>query len=155
MGDAHGTKRNAPPPLGPPRGPCAQPPVRAPRFPSPGLRSPPAACRPQFHDFADRKDWDAFHPTLVAEGLFAFANVLSYLRLFFMYTTSSVLGPLQVRGRMSWGSAGTCHCVPRPCTLGPLLGHVTVPSGLPALGPLTVPKQNSTLASGRHALFRK
>lgn len=50
----------------------------------------------QFHDFADRKDWDAFHPTLVAEGLFAFANVLSYLRLFFMYTTSSILGPLQV-----------------------------------------------------------
>uniref|UniRef100_A0A8C8R7K9 Short transient receptor potential channel 1 n=1 Tax=Pelusios castaneus TaxID=367368 RepID=A0A8C8R7K9_9SAUR len=44
----------------------------------------------------DRKDWDAFHPTLVAEGLFAFANVLSYLRLFFMYTTSSILGPLQI-----------------------------------------------------------
>ncbi|XP_054577598.1 short transient receptor potential channel 1 isoform X1 [Eptesicus fuscus] len=50
----------------------------------------------KFHDFADRKDWDAFHPTLVAEGLFAFANVLSYLRLFFMYTTSSILGPLQI-----------------------------------------------------------
>ncbi|TSO57277.1 Short transient receptor potential channel 1 [Bagarius yarrelli] len=44
----------------------------------------------------DRKDWDASHPILVAEGLFAFANVLSYLRLFFMYTTSSILGPLQV-----------------------------------------------------------
>ncbi|TRY58497.1 hypothetical protein DNTS_004914 [Danionella cerebrum] len=44
----------------------------------------------------DRKDWDAFHPTLVAEGLFAFAIVLSYLRLFFMYTTSSILGPLQI-----------------------------------------------------------
>lgn len=52
----------------------------------------------QFHDYAERKDWDAFHPTLVAEGLFAFANVLSYLRLFFMYTTSSILGPLQVNG---------------------------------------------------------
>ncbi|XP_058044729.1 short transient receptor potential channel 1 isoform X2 [Ahaetulla prasina] len=50
----------------------------------------------KFHDFAERKDWDAFHPTLVAEGLFAFANVLSYLRLFFMYTTSSILGPLQI-----------------------------------------------------------
>ncbi|XP_068960787.1 short transient receptor potential channel 1 isoform X3 [Petaurus breviceps papuanus] len=50
----------------------------------------------KFHDSADRKDWDAFHPTLVAEGLFAFANVLSYLRLFFMYTTSSILGPLQI-----------------------------------------------------------
>ncbi|PKU45736.1 short transient receptor potential channel 1 [Limosa lapponica baueri] len=49
----------------------------------------------KFHDYAERKDWDAFHPTLVAEGLFAFANVLSYLRLFFMYTTSSILGPLQ------------------------------------------------------------
>ncbi|CAI5673080.1 unnamed protein product [Oreochromis niloticus] len=44
----------------------------------------------------NRKDWDAFHPILVAEGLFAFANVLSYLRLFFMYTTSSILGPLQI-----------------------------------------------------------
>uniref|UniRef100_A0A3B5B076 Short transient receptor potential channel 1 n=1 Tax=Stegastes partitus TaxID=144197 RepID=A0A3B5B076_9TELE len=43
-----------------------------------------------------RKNWDAFHPILVAEGLFAFANVLSYLRLFFMYTTSSILGPLQI-----------------------------------------------------------
>ncbi|XP_008395028.1 short transient receptor potential channel 1 isoform X2 [Poecilia reticulata] len=47
-------------------------------------------------DTLDRKDWDAFHPILVAEGLFAFANVLSYLRLFFMYTTSSILGPLQI-----------------------------------------------------------
>uniref|UniRef100_A0A7N6B3N2 Short transient receptor potential channel 1 n=1 Tax=Anabas testudineus TaxID=64144 RepID=A0A7N6B3N2_ANATE len=47
-------------------------------------------------DSADRKNWDAFHPILVAEGLFAFANVLSYLRLFFMYTTSSILGPLQI-----------------------------------------------------------
>ncbi|XP_051538727.1 short transient receptor potential channel 1-like [Myxocyprinus asiaticus] len=44
----------------------------------------------------ERKDWDAFHPILIAEGLFAFANVLSYLRLFFMYTTSSILGPLQI-----------------------------------------------------------
>lgn len=54
---------------------------------------------PQFKDVDDteRKNWDAFHPILVAEGLFAFANVLSYLRLFFMYTTSSILGPLQVR----------------------------------------------------------
>ncbi|XP_069583668.1 short transient receptor potential channel 1 isoform X3 [Ranitomeya imitator] len=53
-----------------------------------------AYCK--FHCNADRKDWDAFHPTLVAEGLFAFGNVLSYLRLFFMYTTSSILGPLQI-----------------------------------------------------------
>uniref|UniRef100_H3D5E9 Short transient receptor potential channel 1 n=1 Tax=Tetraodon nigroviridis TaxID=99883 RepID=H3D5E9_TETNG len=44
----------------------------------------------------ERKNWDAFHPIVVAEGLFAFANVLSYLRLFFMYTTSSILGPLQI-----------------------------------------------------------
>lgn len=49
----------------------------------------------------ERKNWDAFHPILVAEGLFAFANVLSYLRLFFMYTTSSILGPLQVRQKQS------------------------------------------------------
>lgn len=58
----------------------------------------------QFHDYAERKDWDAFHPTLVAEGLFAFANVLSYLRLFFMYTTSSILGPLQVNIITAWKS---------------------------------------------------
>ncbi|XP_032831183.1 short transient receptor potential channel 1 isoform X1 [Petromyzon marinus] len=58
-----------------------------------------ANCK--FHAIAERKDWDAFHPTLVAEGLFAFANVFSYLRLFFMYTTSSMLGPLQISmGRM-------------------------------------------------------
>ncbi|KAG7264561.1 LOW QUALITY PROTEIN: hypothetical protein CRUP_019969 [Coryphaenoides rupestris] len=52
----------------------------------------------QFKNVEDteRKNWDAFHPILVAEGLFAFANILSYLRLFFMYTTSSVLGPLQI-----------------------------------------------------------
>uniref|UniRef100_A0A8C5HTT4 Short transient receptor potential channel 1 n=1 Tax=Gouania willdenowi TaxID=441366 RepID=A0A8C5HTT4_GOUWI len=52
----------------------------------------------KFKDTQDkeRKKWDAFHPILVAEGLFAFANVLSYLRLFFMYTTSSILGPLQI-----------------------------------------------------------
>lgn len=56
---------------------------------------------PQFKnvDDTERKNWDAFHPILVAEGLFAFANVLSYLRLFFMYTTSSILGPLQVGAR--------------------------------------------------------
>uniref|UniRef100_A0A671WGE6 Short transient receptor potential channel 1 n=1 Tax=Sparus aurata TaxID=8175 RepID=A0A671WGE6_SPAAU len=48
------------------------------------------------HNKVHRKNWDAFHPILVAEGLFAFANVLSYLRLFFMYTTSSILGPLQI-----------------------------------------------------------
>uniref|UniRef100_A0A3B3BEN9 Short transient receptor potential channel 1 n=1 Tax=Oryzias melastigma TaxID=30732 RepID=A0A3B3BEN9_ORYME len=48
------------------------------------------------HSKMERKNWDAFHPILVAEGLFAFANVLSYLRLFFMYTTSSILGPLQI-----------------------------------------------------------
>ncbi|XP_048122115.1 short transient receptor potential channel 1 [Alosa alosa] len=51
----------------------------------------------KFKDKAEeRKNWDAFHPILVAEGLFAVANVLSYLRLFFMYTTSSILGPLQI-----------------------------------------------------------
>ncbi|KAI1882786.1 hypothetical protein AGOR_G00238510 [Albula goreensis] len=47
-------------------------------------------------DLEERKNWDGYHPLLVSEGLFAFANVLSYLRLFFMYTTSSVLGPLQI-----------------------------------------------------------
>ncbi|XP_072897618.1 short transient receptor potential channel 1 isoform X2 [Hemitrygon akajei] len=50
----------------------------------------------KFHAIADRKSWDAFHPTLVAEGLFAFGNILSSLRLFFMYTASSILGPLQI-----------------------------------------------------------
>ncbi|XP_041125804.1 short transient receptor potential channel 1-like [Polyodon spathula] len=60
----------------------------------------------KFPDNADRKDWDAFHPTLIAEGLFAFASVLSYLRLFFMYTTSSILGPLQNHEDKEWKFAG-------------------------------------------------
>lgn len=58
----------------------------------------------------ERKNWDAFHPILVAEGLFAFANVLSYLRLFFMYTTSSILGPLQVEKRSNWTSDELQFC---------------------------------------------
>ncbi|XP_051839299.1 short transient receptor potential channel 1 isoform X3 [Antechinus flavipes] len=70
----------------------------------------------KFHDSADRKDWDAFHPTLVAEGLFAFANVLSYLRLFFMYTTSSILGPLQ-RGKKSTQLINTLKKSENMCNL--------------------------------------
>lgn len=61
-------------------------------------------------DDTERKNWDAFHPILVAEGLFAFANVLSYLRLFFMYTTSSILGPLQVEKHSNWKSDGLQLC---------------------------------------------
>lgn len=109
-----------------PHGPCLGPQTARSGFPHP---RPPLTSHflspAQFHDFADRKDWDAFHPTLVAEGLFAFANVLSYLRLFFMYTTSSVLGPLQVRGRR--------HRVPRP--RGASAGAPS-PCPPPALGPL-------------------
>ncbi|XP_023680208.1 short transient receptor potential channel 1-like isoform X2 [Paramormyrops kingsleyae] len=50
----------------------------------------------QLDYLGDRTSWDAFHPILVAEGLLALASVLSYLRLFFVYTSSATLGPLQI-----------------------------------------------------------
>nr|XP_034953294.1 short transient receptor potential channel 4 isoform X1 [Zootoca vivipara] len=48
-----------------------------------------------------RQSWDMWHPTLVAEALFAIANIFSSLRLISLFTANSHLGPLQISlGRM-------------------------------------------------------
>ncbi|XP_028903805.1 short transient receptor potential channel 4 isoform X2 [Ornithorhynchus anatinus] len=48
-----------------------------------------------------RDEWDMWHPTLVAEALFAIANIFSSLRLISLFTANSHLGPLQISlGRM-------------------------------------------------------
>ncbi|XP_076591180.1 short transient receptor potential channel 4b [Chaetodon auriga] len=45
--------------------------------------------------------WEMWHPTLVAEALFAIANIFSSLRLICLFTANSHLGPLQISlGRM-------------------------------------------------------
>ncbi|XP_069017432.1 short transient receptor potential channel 4b [Embiotoca jacksoni] len=48
-----------------------------------------------------RNTWETWHPTLVAEALFAIANIFSSLRLICLFTANSHLGPLQISlGRM-------------------------------------------------------
>ncbi|XP_049930325.1 short transient receptor potential channel 4b isoform X1 [Epinephelus moara] len=48
-----------------------------------------------------RDSWEMWHPTLVAEALFAIANIFSSLRLICLFTANSHLGPLQISlGRM-------------------------------------------------------
>ncbi|KAM7412783.1 hypothetical protein PAMA_020252 [Pampus argenteus] len=48
-----------------------------------------------------RCSWEMWHPTLVAEALFAIANIFSSLRLVCLFTANSHLGPLQISlGRM-------------------------------------------------------
>uniref|UniRef100_A0A8C8E3S7 Transient receptor potential cation channel subfamily C member 4 n=1 Tax=Oryzias sinensis TaxID=183150 RepID=A0A8C8E3S7_9TELE len=48
-----------------------------------------------------RDDWEVWHPTLLAESLFAIANIFSSLRLISLFTANSHLGPLQISlGRM-------------------------------------------------------
>ncbi|XP_062275730.1 short transient receptor potential channel 4b [Scomber scombrus] len=48
-----------------------------------------------------RSSWEMWHPTLVAEALFAIANIFSSLRLICLFTANSHLGPLQISlGRM-------------------------------------------------------
>ncbi|XP_077422308.1 short transient receptor potential channel 4b [Vanacampus margaritifer] len=48
-----------------------------------------------------RCNWDMWHPTLIAEALFAIANIFSSLRLICLFTANSHLGPLQISlGRM-------------------------------------------------------
>ncbi len=50
---------------------------------------------------AKREDWDAYDPNLIAEGLFAVANIFSTLKLIFIFTINPHLGPLQISlGRM-------------------------------------------------------
>uniref|UniRef100_A0A8C6WHT2 Transient receptor potential cation channel, subfamily C, member 4b n=1 Tax=Neogobius melanostomus TaxID=47308 RepID=A0A8C6WHT2_9GOBI len=48
-----------------------------------------------------RESWEMWHPTLVAEALFAISNIFSSLRLISLFTANSHLGPLQISlGRM-------------------------------------------------------
>ncbi|XP_054649216.1 short transient receptor potential channel 4-like [Dunckerocampus dactyliophorus] len=48
-----------------------------------------------------RGSWEMWHPTLIAESLFAIANIFSSLRLICLFTANSHLGPLQISlGRM-------------------------------------------------------
>uniref|UniRef100_A0A6Q2Y8J8 Transient receptor ion channel domain-containing protein n=1 Tax=Esox lucius TaxID=8010 RepID=A0A6Q2Y8J8_ESOLU len=48
-----------------------------------------------------RDKWEMWHPTLVAEAMFAIANIFSSLRLISLFTANSHLGPLQISlGRM-------------------------------------------------------
>ncbi|KAM4702077.1 short transient receptor potential channel 4 [Discoglossus pictus] len=55
----------------------------------------------KYHGQRDRQDWEMFHPTLVAEAVFAIANIFSSLRLISLFTANSHLGPLQISlGRM-------------------------------------------------------
>ncbi|XP_075122011.1 short transient receptor potential channel 4 isoform X2 [Leptodactylus fuscus] len=52
-------------------------------------------------DKLPRDTWEMWHPTLVAEALFAIANIFSSLRLISLFTANSHLGPLQISlGRM-------------------------------------------------------
>ncbi|NXK18295.1 TRPC4 protein, partial [Arenaria interpres] len=55
----------------------------------------------QYSGLVPRESWDMWHPTLVAEALFAIANIFSSLRLISLFTANSHLGPLQISlGRM-------------------------------------------------------
>ncbi|XP_074536272.1 short transient receptor potential channel 4-like isoform X2 [Halichoeres trimaculatus] len=55
----------------------------------------------KYNKAKDRNSWDMWHPTLVAEALFAIANIFSSLRLICLFTANSHLGPLQISlGRM-------------------------------------------------------
>ncbi|XP_052744567.1 transient-receptor-potential-like protein isoform X2 [Bicyclus anynana] len=51
--------------------------------------------------FIPRENWDAFDPQLIAEGLFAAANIFSALKLVHLFSINPHLGPLQISlGRM-------------------------------------------------------
>uniref|UniRef100_A0A7N6AMK9 Transient receptor ion channel domain-containing protein n=1 Tax=Anabas testudineus TaxID=64144 RepID=A0A7N6AMK9_ANATE len=55
----------------------------------------------KYHGPKLRGSWEMWHPTLVAEALFAIANIFSSLRLICLFTANSHLGPLQISlGRM-------------------------------------------------------
>ncbi|XP_056229271.1 short transient receptor potential channel 4b [Seriola aureovittata] len=55
----------------------------------------------KYSGYKDRACWEMWHPTLVAEALFAIANIFSSLRLICLFTANSHLGPLQISlGRM-------------------------------------------------------
>lgn len=51
--------------------------------------------------YVPREKWDDFDPQLIAEGLFAAANVFSALKLVHLFSINPHLGPLQISlGRM-------------------------------------------------------
>jgi len=55
----------------------------------------------QYNGSRPREEWEMWHPTLIAEALFAISNILSSLRLISLFTANSHLGPLQISlGRM-------------------------------------------------------
>ncbi|KAJ7995720.1 hypothetical protein DPEC_G00247520 [Dallia pectoralis] len=55
----------------------------------------------KYSGFLARDKWEMWHPTLVAEAMFAIANIFSSLRLISLFTANSHLGPLQISlGRM-------------------------------------------------------
>ncbi|CAL8401181.1 unnamed protein product [Boreogadus saida] len=55
----------------------------------------------QYSGCKPRHLWEMWHPTLVAEAVFAIANIFSSLRLISLFTANSHLGPLQISlGRM-------------------------------------------------------
>ncbi|XP_054757317.2 short transient receptor potential channel 7-like [Lytechinus pictus] len=45
---------------------------------------------------ADRNDWSQYDPTLIAEALYAVANVLSFSRLLYILPVNEFLGPLNI-----------------------------------------------------------
>jgi len=58
-------------------------------------------CSLQYNSSRPREEWEMWHPTLIAEALFAIANIFSSLRLISLFTANSHLGPLQISlGRM-------------------------------------------------------
>ncbi len=58
-------------------------------------------CLHQYNSSRPRVEWEMWHPTLIAEALFAIANIFSSLRLISLFTANSHLGPLQISlGRM-------------------------------------------------------
>ena len=44
----------------------------------------------------ERRNWPLYDPTMVSEGLFAIANVLSFARIIFLCQADQYLGPLQI-----------------------------------------------------------
>ncbi|MEE6497085.1 hypothetical protein FKM82_002589 [Ascaphus truei] len=55
----------------------------------------------KYNSSRPRQEWEMWHPTLIAEALFAISNILSSLRLISLFTANSHLGPLQISlGRM-------------------------------------------------------
>ncbi len=49
----------------------------------------------------NREKWDPWDPTLIGEAIFAIANILSSLKIVFIFTINPHLGPLQITlGRM-------------------------------------------------------